>query len=169
MAVADVVYLFHYEQEATVFREGCLPKDSKTSLRELSKGRKMKKGILGSALVAVLLVVTLGLVGCGGGGGAADNSSVVGTWTITGMTQDGTEITEEQIVSMMGEDYLTLTFTEDGKVDGSLMGESAGMDSTYKVEGNKIFVDDDTENYFEVNGDKMTADIDGTTITLTKK
>ena len=129
----------------------------------------MKKGILSSILVAFALVVTLGLVGCGGGADDSASSSVVGTWKVTSMTHEGTTVDEEALIDMLGEDYLAVTFNEDGTVGGNFMGETADLSSTYKIDGDRIYIDDDTENYFVIDGDTLTADIEGSSLTLIKK
>lgn len=127
----------------------------------------MKKGMLRSVLVAFMLIVTVGLLGCNGGSPA--QNPVVGTWAITGMSQDGVEITEEELAEVMGEEAITLSFNEDGTVTGSFIDESDGSSTTYELDGDKVYLDGDTSNYLVLDGDTMTADIDGTSMILSRQ
>ena len=77
---------------------------------------------------AAILALCLALVGCGGGGGetpADPSANFVGTWEISGMTQDGETYGEEEI-EMMREYGLMiyLEFYEDGTFSLELFGEA---------------------------------------------
>jgi hypothetical protein len=94
-------------------------------------------------LIAIVVIMSFGLVlaGCGGGGGTTGAKALVGTWE--------------------GDYGITWSFTEN-KFTQSMMGVKQTV--PYKIKGNSISTEYqgvETEIEFEIDGDTLTVDIMG--------
>lgn len=109
--------------------------------------------------LALVLVLIFALAACGGKGGA-----VPGTYKLTGMMQDGEDLSE-QIAAMeaLGME-ITLVLKEDGTGYLNMLGEQA--DLTWDAKS--ITVEGDAEPY-TVDGDSLTLKEGNTSMTFTLK
>lgn len=117
-------------------------------------------------ILAVLMIAVLafGLVACGGGGGGANKPSPVGTYTLTGMTEDGEETSQEDL-ELMASLGLTVTmeFKDDNTGALTLFGEAMEFtwdDSNITMEGESV--------PYTFDGTTLTLEQDGTSMTFTK-
>lgn len=108
-------------------------------------------------LLCVVLILSMLLCACGGGG----KNALIGTWT---GTQDGISI--------------SMTFNEDKTGSMAVMGGLITAGFTYTDDGSKLVLtpDEGMEDYmsfseitYSIDGDTMTVTGDGDTITLTRQ
>lgn len=120
--------------------------------------------------IALTLMLVLALcVACSGGGGAADKGTdLAGTkWVVSSANVSGQEVTGEQLASTVGE--ISFEFKDGGKFVANAMNQS--QEGTYKLEGNKVTFDQASAlgTSATIEGDKMTMEVQGMKITLTKQ
>lgn len=116
---------------------------------------------------AAILALCLALVGCGGGGGgggeapADPKANFVGTWEITGMTQDGEEYGAEEIEMMREYGLMVyLVLNDDGTFEMNMFGEAEEGEWT---------ADSATQATLSIDGQEVTCTLDGGTLTMTQE
>ena len=127
-----------------------------------SEEKKVKKKL--SLLLVVVLACSAMMVGCG----SKKSSNVEGTtWKATGaIDPDGNEITEEDFVAVFGE--TTYEFKKDGELVLSAAGQY--VDGTWSQEDSEVTIDaGGITATATVDGDTMTLENGGSTVTFEKK
>ena len=118
-------------------------------------------------MVALLLIAVLvfALTACsGGGGGAASKPSPVGTYTLSGMEEDG-EATSQEDLDLLAS--LGLTVTLDIKEDGTGSINLFGEEMEFTWDEDNIIVDGEKQAY-TFDGTTFTMENEGTKMSFTK-
>jgi heat shock protein HslJ len=130
--------------------------------------KKVQKSV--GLILAVLLMMTTILAGCGGGNGGSD--AIVGKWTLSSVDIGGTEMSLSDLAEMAGGelgDEMNVTFDikADGTLSGNAMGETAegtwtknGDTYTLTVEG--------SDQEVKLDGGKLVIEEEGMKMILTK-
>ena len=122
---------------------------------------KMKK-VLALLLIAVMVFA---LTACsGGGGGKADKPSPVGTFTLSGMSEDGEETSQEDLDLLAS---LGLSVTMEIKEDGTGVLNLFGEEMEFTWDADNIIVEGEKQPY-TFDGTTFTMESDGTSMTFTK-
>ena len=91
----------------------------------------MKRTTKIAIAIAAVFALCLGLVGCGGGDGADYTKNFTGDWKLSGMTENGEPMSEDDIALMEAFGMaVTLTLNEDGT--GSLVMFDEAMDVSWE-------------------------------------
>lgn len=134
----------------------------------------MKNRII-AALLAILM--TIALVGCGGG-----SDSVVGTWVVKEYDLDGERVSTSKIGEYLGEiaaqnNAYELIFTSNGNLKITSPNFATGgtneSEASYSIQDGSIEVydpDDPTDfDLIEYDGENILIDMNGFTIVMAKK
>lgn len=118
----------------------------------------MKRTTKIAIAIAAVFALCLGLVGCGGGDGADYTKNFTGDWKLSGMTENGEAMSEDDIALMEAFGMaVTLTLNEDGT--GSLVMFDEAMDVSWEPKSA-------TELDVTIEGDTTTGKLADDTITL---
>lgn len=127
-----------------------------------------------SGVLALALVLSVGLVGCGGGEAPAEGDSaseIMGTWSLSGIEVDGVEMPEEyveQYLSVLGEDTLKISFKDNGEAQLDFAGVSEGG-ATYTYENGKGAIENEGETLdFTFSDGKIKAESEGIVLVFSK-
>ena len=125
--------------------------------------KQLKKVSKFFVVAAVIAMLALGLVGCGGGG------DIVGTWEMYLPEEDAA------MLAMLGmEMSLTKEFNRNGNVTVSMdmFGISESETGTWETSGNilTISVDGDSDDFtFSISGNTLTLENDGDSVDFVRR
>lgn len=108
--------------------------------------------------LAVVLTVVLGVAACLATAGCSqqpDADSVIGSWTLTKITAEGTEVTGEQVAEVFG-GVVSYDFQNGGKLVMSV--SDSEVEGTWTQNGDKVTVD--------IGGDSGEGTVSGDTLTI---
>lgn len=134
----------------------------------------MKKGIVG-ILLACLLALSVGIVGCGGSSNATDNKEdpneelLIGTWELATVAINGVELEESLVPGYLEEvGEFTITFKAGGKASATFQGMTGPC--TYTFDGvDGVLIEQGEEMPFTLDDGRIGMDQDGATLYFTMK
>ena len=119
-----------------------------------------------AALLASGVLCATALVGCGG------EDFYKGKWVPVEITEGDKTFNSDNAESEMGmklEDFMTIEFKDDGKVDLN-SGASGNAEGTWKMDGDNVIVEEGGESQtIKKDGDNIIMENDGVKIKLEKK
>ena len=130
--------------------------------------KKVQKSV--GLILAVLLMMTTILAGCGGGNGGSD--AIVGKWTLSSVDIGGTEMSLSDLAEMAGGelgDEMNVTF--DIKADGTLSGNAMGKtaEGTWTKNGDTYTLTvEGSDQEVKLDGGKLVIEEEGMKMILTK-
>ncbi|MBQ1820331.1 MAG: lipocalin family protein [Clostridia bacterium] len=129
----------------------------------------MKKtiAILLVAVMALTLFAACGKKGAGDGKNLADQ--IIGDWKVESVSGDVEGVEMFQMVLESGS--VEFTFKDNGEYNlyMSFMGQEQNNPGTYKVEGDKMIMDDGEPTPFSIDGNKLTVTVDGASMVMVRK
>ena len=113
----------------------------------------MKKTAKTVVVLALVALMALALVACGGGSNGIEGTS----WGLAGGKAAGIEVSKDQLTTVIG-DTADMSFSF--KAGGKFTMDAGGLseEGTYKLDGNTLTM--------ESGGSEMTASIDGNRMTM---
>lgn len=121
-------------------------------------------------VLAILLMMTTVLAGCGGNKGG-DSDPIVGKWTLSSVAIGGSELSLDDLAQMAGEDAAELDVTFDIKADGTFSGDAMGetANGTWAKNGDAYNLTiDGTDQEVKLEDGKLILEVEGMQMILTK-